>query len=221
MEAIIRADSNKKIGIGHIIRAKNLGIFFREKGIKSKIITRSNNISSYFSNFKKNEILFLKKNFSFYMEKKIILNIFKKTNNKKKFFIIDLLNYTKYISLIKQLKNNNVKIILICDHMKKVIFPAELIVNANPCQLRYKYNSKKITYLVGPKYIIMDKSYLNKKKIYFKKKIKKILLTVGGTDQKNLIFSIIQILENYDLELSVSIFTTSASHYLKQLRNMF
>ena len=217
MEVIIRADTDKSIGIGHLIRAKNLYNFFIQKKIKVQLILkgRQERINQILK--KKNNYKNIYKFKSFNKEKYYLLKFFKK---KPKILIIDLINYQIYKEFVKTIRELGHKVILICDHNKKINFPSDMIINSNPLQCKIEYKLKKQILLFGPKYMIMDKAYKNIKKPKFKKKINNIMITLGGTDQKNIIFSLVEIIENNIQGVNINIFTTTSTKYIKELNKL-
>ncbi len=217
MEIIIRADSNKKIGTGHIVRAINLSKFFLKKKINSSILSRSSAEILKFSKTYENYFIKINKNKSIKEEKKIILNILKKA--KQPVFILDVLNYVIYQDLVKELEKYRIDTVLICDHKKKVLFDAKIIINANPCQSKFKYSDSKSTYLMGHKYMIMDPSYKNIKRKKINKHINSILVSVGGTDQNDMIYQVIELIENSISNSKVNIYSSSSSKtYISKLK---
>jgi len=169
----------KQLGVGHVYRClnlannlKNCGIYFliEDYGGAEKVI-KNHGVKNIFK---------LKKNIGFQSDfKKTLDYILKKR--------IDLLVVDKYNTNLKYLRQLNkfTKLVVISD-LKKIDFPADLVVNGfigfENKIITNKYNTKC---LVGPSFQILNKSY--EKKIIPKKMNQKLLVTFGGFDEKNIV----------------------------------
>lgn len=181
------AEANKKIGIGHLVRLKNI-----QKRIKNK------KIIWFFSGDKKFADKILKKNY-YYLNKKNsskIVSSFDKILKKEKItkIFLDIANQTNlkkkklFENFFKILKKNKYFLISFDDPRLKIFSDISIIP--------YLFDKKKITIinkkatlLHGKKYFFSSSyfdSYRGKKKI-IKKNVKKIFIFLTGYNKKKVI----------------------------------
>ena len=179
--------ASNEYGFGHFKRMLN----FKKKLTKY-------NYKNYLAHFHGNSL--------FYIKKKISTNYLSKFIKKKKIFFIVLdLSNTKFlkkkifVELVQILSNLKIPLIIFDDFSKQIyknlkFFSKFIIV----CPYIYdnkfiKIKKKKYPNLfVGTKYTVLQKSEKIKKKNL---KLKKVLISCGGTDFKKLTFKLIQILK--------------------------
>lgn len=180
---LILTVSLPETGRGHFIRSKNLYSFLKKNSLVD-LVTIHNNIlkNKYNYLFFKNlnnllnsrKIIILDFSNYFFFKKKFFLKLFKVLKKfENKIVIIDsiyqdsILNYYNFLNPI-------------------MIYP--YIINKKSL-LGLKYFNKKKKYLIGAKYFIIEK----KRNITInKKKIKKILVSCGGSDKENCSLKIIK-----------------------------
>lgn len=169
----------KQLGLGHVYRCinlakylKNCGIFFliEDYGGAEQVI-KNNSIKNIYK---------IKKNITLQSDLKQTINhILKKK--------IDLLVVDKYNTNLKYCRElkKYTKIVVISD-LKKINFPADLVVNGfigfENKTITNKYNTKS---LLGPAFQILNKKY-EKMKIS-KTKNHKLLVTFGGFDEHDIV----------------------------------
>lgn len=175
-----RFNVGNEVGAGHFFRCLSIA----EKLIEKKlnvifIINDKNGIESYLKNKKISLYLLNEKN-----EEKRVLECKKLVKNISK-LIIDLPSHNELYST--KLKNY-FKIIIIDDIGNKKI-SSEILVNGsivNEFQ-NYSFNKTKTKYFSGPKYILLRSQFVKiRKEVKLQKKIKKILVVFGGSDEKNI-----------------------------------
>lgn len=216
---LIRADGSKNIGMGHLNRCYLLAIFLKKNyNLSALFVSKDDPASKLFLANKRESIdtIFIKSDVSIERETQFIKNII--YERKIKLLILDLLDVeisSKYLSM---LININARICVISDDSYYHEFPVELVINGNPLQISKNYSKSKGRYLIGPKYFIMDEIY----SIIPKKENKKsnVLVTIGGSDHNNLLFSILKplILSN-DVE-KIIVIASKATGYSEELVNL-
>jgi UDP-2,4-diacetamido-2,4,6-trideoxy-beta-L-altropyranose hydrolase len=210
---LFRADSSFKIGTGHIMRDLVLANRYQKNGHNIIFATQNleGNINSY---IKKNgfEIIILKTN-----DKKELNKLIKK--EKIDFIVFDSYQidykFEKYIK-----KNNTIKILSLDDTYKKHY--CDILLNHNIYADKKKYKKlvpKNCKLQCGSKYILLRDEFIKeKKKAYNKhKKIKTILVAMGGADSFNLNIKILKVLKNFK-NFSIDIITTSSNQNLSNLK---
>ena len=203
---------SNEIGYGHYSRCNKikskLKKYFRCEHISFS--TKSKNWKNIFYYFESNSLSKYECIILDISHKKIFSHKhFKKIQNR----IIKISNKVMLIDSIDKKMINNLKKI----HVRSVLIP--YIFNTN--NVLIKKNTK---YLLGPKYFIVDSP--KKRKKIFKKKIKNILVTCGGSDVKNVSYKIAKFLlkENKEVIINIvigSLFKITNLATIKNLQKKF
>lgn len=195
--------ANKKIGIGHLIRLKNL-----QKRIKNK------KIIWFFSGDKKFADRILKKKYYLLNKKNsaVIVNTLDKILKKKKInkIFIDIANKSNlenkriFETFCKNLKEKKYFLISFDDPRLKIFSDISIIP--------YLFNKKKIIIknkeallLHGKKYFFSSSyfDFYRKKKKIIKKNIKKIFIFLTGYNKKNVIKNILKEFKNTEYKILI------------------
>ena len=184
MRLFIRTNFNKKIGFGHFSRCVRLASYFASRGIKSKIyLDKKNNLDNFFSEKKNFEIKNLYLNKDCFQNQSSDARLFMKKINKNTIVLVD--DYRLDHRWEKLVSKKAYKILSIEDQ-NKVFHYSDYIVNSNPKYIDHsnyiKKNKKICSYLLGPKFSIINNEKLIKKK----SNKKNITFYFGGAG--NLIF---------------------------------
>ncbi|MDE1840480.1 MAG: hypothetical protein KGI09_01215 [Thaumarchaeota archaeon] len=169
-----RVDSSKTLGLGHLKRCLSIAEYFSKKGMECIFLISNNNkeeIEKYgHIVFKVNQT---------HTEGIMIKKILEK--EKCKALIID----SKRKSILKIIKSvkDSVKVVLIdnrqfANHADLAILPG----------IREQFGVCPENCLVGPKYVIINPEFKQQKT---RKKKNVILLSMGGSDKKNITFRIV------------------------------
>lgn len=110
-----------------------------------------------------------------------------------------------------QIISNKAKRALFIDDNVRIKYPRGIIVNPTLSvdNLRYPPNSEN-TYLLGAQYIILRSPFLNTGRNTINKDVKNVLITMGGSDLRNLVPKIINnICKNYpDIKFNIVVGNT-------------
>ena len=189
----IIVDDGKNAGSGHLVRTLNLADQLISK--KNKIYFMTSHQRINFSKKNKINILINKyKKINFDYIKKIIIK------NKIKILIVD--SYKIKEDIQKKFKQL-VKVLILFSDMVKSKNVADVLINNNfvnskEIQIIKKRNLSSF-YILGPRNILLNKSYLKyKKKILLRKKINKIFVFFGNSEPKKLTLNILKILIKFN-----------------------
>jgi UDP-2,4-diacetamido-2,4,6-trideoxy-beta-L-altropyranose hydrolase len=187
MKVLFRTDGNKKLGLGHITRSLSLANELKKRKIQSVFLLKDNQSNEL---IKKHgfSIVNLKKNEN---ENKIINNMITFENFKAVIFDSKRKSLEK---LVKELRKKT-KIVLIDNNS----IEADLIILPG-----VKEQFKKITNncLVGLEYTLLNPKINNNNKI---RKTRKILLSCGGTDQKDITKKVVLAFLKSELKFSMTV----------------
>jgi UDP-2,4-diacetamido-2,4,6-trideoxy-beta-L-altropyranose hydrolase len=190
----IRVEMGNNVGYGHFFRCLALAEEFIKKRRKVIFITNSKNIKKH-----------LKKNIPFFILKGKMesdrIKECKKISKKIKFWIFDLPKENKRYSF--HFKKHNSAII---DDLGNIDVYSKLLINGGIVKKFQKYNhNNKTKFLIGPKYMILRKNFYKNRldDRVCKKKIGKILLTFGGTDDSDLSSKILSEINTKKYQVSV------------------
>ena len=203
------ADAEKQIGLGHFNRLRFISEQLKNKKINFKFITKSNQLSK---NLIKTDVIFLKKNIKYFVEKMKLPLILKESKKKIKIIFID--SYFINKKFINKLKKMNYKIVYFNDFKKDI--------NAN-LNIYLGSNIKNKKYLSGFNYIPLAKEY-SKASINSLNK-KTVLITFGAVDHYHLSLRLVKILSQYNIKIIVVIgqyYNSNIYKYLlkKKIRNI-
>ena len=212
MKVVIRADGSKDIGMGHIRRACLIkDMFENDFSFETILVTKENNAVKEFLSQRGIKTRFIEKDIEFDTEIALIKDM------NPNFFVTDILDDELNDKYCEAFKDKDFPMtILIVDHSEFRDFDSDIIVNGNP-NVEEKIDKSK--YLLGPKHFLMDPAYENNIVESGGKEIKKILLTLGGTDHNDLIFKVIDAFSDLEKKYEVLIITSAATGYLDKLNS--
>jgi len=133
---------------------------------------------------------------------------------------IDILIVDKYNIKLKYIRylKKFVKIVVISD-LKKVDFPADLVVNGFIGYANKRISNKfKTKCLLGPTFQILNKNFEEKK--LFKKKMYDLLVSVGGFDERNIIETFMNQLLKYKGKIKTKIILGPVTIKSQQIKKM-
>ena len=178
---LILTEAGSKIGFGHLTRCTAIKNFLEDNSFKVDLIV--NNEGGLIPNIDYENIDWINIKPDFFVDK-------------YKIIIIDSYLVTK--SWLLRLKNKHTIIVHIDDY-NRIVYPVDLIVNPNVFLESLDYSNQTTKYIGGPDYLILRKPFrLKKEKSIYDGK-PRLLITLGGSDYRNLIPKLI----NWSTELNL------------------
>ena len=179
MKNIILTDAGGQYGLGHLSRTLAIAQGLKSKGMDFNFYIRGN----YNSNDLTDEFSYIRFDW-----------INNPINVIDKIVILD--SYDADKDLCKKIYQNAKKVLFIDDY-NRIPYPGGFVLNSviGAESINYPKN-EKIKYLLGIKYHPLRKEFWDVPKKNINKKIKKILITFGGSDVKNKTPEILKILTN-------------------------
>ncbi len=217
---LVRADSSKEIGTGHITRTLVLAKELKKNGFDVIYIVKNlpGNINFKIkkAGFKKIELKSIDK----YSEIKEVMSIIQEQD--ASFIVFD--HYGIDEDYEKEIKKSGVKIFVIDDLYKK--HHCDILLNQNIYAKKEDYKGlvpKECDLLCGIEFaLIRDefKRIKNIKKSKFDKEDKRVLVTLGGADPKNVTFEVMKALDEIEYNFfEADIVVGAANKYLKELQD--
>jgi UDP-2,4-diacetamido-2,4,6-trideoxy-beta-L-altropyranose hydrolase len=93
------------------------------------------------------------------------------------------------------------------DDMAGYSFPCQVVVNFGPdaSQLSYTSSSGDTTFLLGPQYALLSPEFSRVQPRIIRDEVKNVLLTVGGSDQQNLIPRLLRLIDGFAGDFDVTV----------------
>jgi UDP-2,4-diacetamido-2,4,6-trideoxy-beta-L-altropyranose hydrolase len=207
MKVIFLTESGKNIGLGHLTRCIAIADAFETRKINTFfIINGQNNIKNVMGK-KKYKILNWLKN-----EKKV----FKLLKDYDSIVIDSYLASKSFYIKLSKLK----KLCIYIDDNKRISYPKGIVLNGNiyARDLNYPKN-KNIKYLLGLKYLPIRKEFLDEHGFVVNKKVKQILITLGGSDVRNMSYKLGRLLKNEFPNINIFIILGSNFKYLNKYKD--
>jgi UDP-2,4-diacetamido-2,4,6-trideoxy-beta-L-altropyranose hydrolase len=192
---LFRADGNKKLGLGHIVRClaladelvdnnPNLEVLFITKYEEGKKIINEKNYAVIDTN---DEISQIRK---FASEDTLLITDFLDTDN-------------QYISKIKKIAG--LRVISIDNNTKLKRIDADIVINANVFDEGEKKIIGSTRYFLGPRYMLLRKEFedAHKQEKKIKDKVETILVMFGGTDPGGYTIKVADALKNNRVHINL------------------
>lgn len=198
---MIRADADREIGTGHIMRCIALAQSWRDHGGKVKFITYCSN--AFLINRIINEGFSLQRLSKSFPDPADVCSYLEYTadfrfkKNKANWIVLDGYQFgPEYQTAVKK---TGYKVLIIDDMAHLPIYHADILLNQNISGNNLNYNiDSGTTLLLGNQYVMLRKEFLALKKIRSKDdKVKKILVTLGGADTQNVTITVLKALSRF------------------------
>jgi spore coat polysaccharide biosynthesis predicted glycosyltransferase SpsG len=174
LKVAILTEGNNRLGFGHISRCNAIYDLFNKEKVMVKLFI--NGDESIKTLIKGKEVIM----FNWIDQQKRILGILRDYDV---VFIDSYLSSFSFYEKISQI----VPVPIYLDDTKRIEYPRGILLNwvINAQLLNYPYR-KDLVYLLGIEYAILRKNFWNTRKKKINKNIKTMLITLGGTDLRNL-----------------------------------
>jgi len=197
-----RVDASPKIGVGHLMRCLALSEELSRRGNRCYFLSKidDNNLLTNIKNFRV-DCQKIKTNTTLKGDLNTLLNFSKKHDID--WIITD--HYGIDATYVKEIKQHGFHVLSVDDTAQMHYF-SDILLNQNIGAECFDFSAEKYTkYLLGPKYIMMRDKLLKRSNKIKNNEVKKILVTVGGSDLDNLILKILKLLE--PINKNIEIFT--------------
>lgn len=209
---IFRADGNKKIGSGHIMRCLSIADALHDKGLDSVFVTADDSVSGLLrERGYKNVVLNLDyRN----LEEELELFFSLEALPHSEMVVVDSYYATDYY--FKKLSEYK-KIAYIDDLL--LDRPVDTIINYNVFADAKAYNQER-RLILGPSYAPLRKAFQSVKPIEIKEIVKKVLFLAGGSDPEHAALGFAKELLHHEDEVKYTIVAGSLSEDYDELKKI-
>jgi UDP-2,4-diacetamido-2,4,6-trideoxy-beta-L-altropyranose hydrolase len=197
MRALIFTEGGSQIGLGHISRCSSLYDELEDRGIKVELIIYGDTEQFKIIKNKKYKVVN-------WLSKTFLTNYIKQSD----YCIVD--SYLAGEELYQIISSQGKKSLFLDDN-GRINYPEGIVVNPSLSTKEFKYSNKDINcYLLGPKYIILRRPFIQVKREHINTKIKEVLITLGGSDLHKLTPRILKQLSNHYTDIIFNVVLGSA-----------
>lgn len=190
MNVVFRFDASYEIGIGHLMRCLALSEELIKRGDRCYFLSKIDDERL----IKKYNVDYQKINTNTSLKKDLEMLIKFSNNNDVDWIITD--HYKIDSKYVKEIKQNGFNVLSV-DDTAQIHYYSDIVVNQNIGAKKLDFSSERYTrFLLGPKYIIMRDDLLQREKKSENDKVKKILVTFGGSDSGNFTLKILKMLDS-------------------------
>jgi UDP-2,4-diacetamido-2,4,6-trideoxy-beta-L-altropyranose hydrolase len=205
--AYIRVDGSLTIGSGHLVRCLSIAQYLKTKNINVLFITRSKNIVKYILE-NGIEVKVLENDCSLTDELSIIQNLLSTSN--PNLMVLDVNNYHTFKTIddysyyLKSLGKMHVFTVSFEDPKNHPPL-SDLAILPYAGSDNLKYPDGKCLYLTGPKYFVLPRIFLNAKPAVIRKNPDRLLVSMGGSDPKNITLKVLRALNKTKINIQLTI----------------
>jgi len=210
MKIAIRVDGGPNIGLGHIHRCLALASRLKKREAEIFFISQENKDIKGKIEQQGFTVLELKNNLNLEEDLKSTIEVIKE----RKINIVITDSYAideNYLTEITKI----VSILVSIDDLAKFPFSSDIVINQNifAKDLNYRSSTGKIKFLLGPRYALLREEFVHqsgrcilqgaRRKI--SKKVRNILVTLGGSDFFNLMPKILDALDKLQADFNITV----------------
>ena len=198
-KVLLLCDGGKGIGFGHYSRCKSLSDYFFSNGLESKLIC------NWIGPSKPEPI----EHFNWQAQKKL-----ERILSDARIVLVD--SYNVNSDQFEFISEHIDKLIVIDDYRRLDDFKADLVVNPNVYGHKIEYNNNSIG---GSDYVILRESFRkNDSTKEVSNELNRILVTLGGSDYRNLIPKLIKSFSEFNYTYEV---VCASDEYAHEISNQF
>lgn len=185
MKVIILTEGGQNIGFGHLARCLSLCQAFEARGYEPEFIINGDQSVKNILQDRKFKIL------NWIKEEKELAHGLKDID------VVILDSYLAGPEVYKTI-SGRVKVPVFLDDYRRLDYPPGIVLNWNiqAHELDYPQNVQ-VTYLLGPKYISLRRSFWEVREKKINQKITEVMVTFGGDDSKNLTPKVLEFLTGH------------------------
>lgn len=183
MKLYIRADANKKIATGHVMRCISIASCLRDRNIESCFIAADKETSAFIED-KGFDVICMDTDYKNPDSELSIIKEIVRKNNVKVMLIDSYFVTYRYLAELSNILN-----IVYIDDLDEFIYPVQCIINysfnLNKKIYTDKYRERNTLVLAGTEYTPLNSVFCNIHK-EIKERVESIMITTGGSDPYNM-----------------------------------
>ena len=217
----IRVDVNSSTGSGHFMRCLALAQAWKKQGDKVTFISscESESLRNRITD-EGFELVLIKESCTTHADFEITLSTINNLHSNNSWVILD--GYHFDTDYQQSIKNNGNPLVVIDDIAHLDHYVADIILNQNINAEELSYSCEPRTkLLLGTDFVLLRDEFLsyNNWKREFPKVANKILVTMGGSDQKNITFKVLEAINQINIEgLEIKVVIGSSNRHLNTLK---
>lgn len=214
-KALLYAEGSKKIGMGHLNRMVMLQRVLRsQEAFETRFITRKDENARQFLKSRAADPFFWENS-----EKGKISQLCRYVDAwNPDVLVLDVLEEKMY-ECFEHAQKKDCRSVAVVDYSRWVPVPADLIVNGNPALNEHCDNPIYFPHLLGTDCFMMDPEYAECHVDEPSGEVKRVLLTLGGSDHNDLIFKFLDVFETIFPDLEILVVTSTATGYIRRLKD--
>lgn len=198
-----RVNGGQGIGLGHIERCFSLARVLEEKNRTPFFICKRDNYVKHEVKGNGFRLVELDEDISLTKDLEETISFL----NDKKIDILITDSYQINKSYLRNIKEETSVLLVSIDDFAKFSFPSDIVINQNVYakELNYDFSTGGTKFLLGPEYVLLRKQFTRLFPRKINRKVKGILITLGGTDLVNLTPRILGNLDRVKEEFSITV----------------
>lgn len=182
-QLLIRADANKKIGMGHVMRCLTIAEAAKKAGVETKFLMADAGVGELLKE-RGQAYHILNTDFSDMEGEFPVLfeTVEKSAKGKKTVFLLDSYQITEaYLQKLKEwLNQQNIPLALMEDYGNSP-YKADILINYNIYGVDFSYEKNAPKALLGCSYMPLRQAFVQQK-YEVREQVKQLLITTGGSD---------------------------------------
>ncbi|MBM3230783.1 UDP-2,4-diacetamido-2,4,6-trideoxy-beta-L-altropyranose hydrolase [Candidatus Peregrinibacteria bacterium] len=210
MNILFRADGNPEIGAGHIMRCLSLAQALQDQGGEAVFLS-SDLDTAYAKRLKEEQCTVCALKSTAFSKEDADETLKQAKKLDARWIVLDGYGFTPEYQ--KRVKGSGVSVLVIDDHRYAEAHTCDMLLNQNPqCENTYKHATVK-TMLLGMRFAMLRREYGKKQPTSYAPsgRGKRVLITLGGSDPKNMTPVVIRSLKGMAIEGTVIIGGASAN----------
>lgn len=179
---LIRADANKKIGLGHVMRCLTIAEAAKKAGVKSLFLLADDNAGEWLQERGQAYCVLHTEGVDMEAELPALEAAVKGSGFSEAVFLLDSYRITKeYVQKLKTFLNEkNIRLALMEDYGSSP-YQADILVNYNIYGTDFSYKENAAKTLLGCRYMPLRQAFVQQE-YEVREQVKNILITTGGSD---------------------------------------
>jgi spore coat polysaccharide biosynthesis predicted glycosyltransferase SpsG len=212
----LRGDGAKEIGLGHLTRSRLFGNHLaHHHGFHPVLLVRDDPAARAFLERTDPDAVLLPPAITVEEERQLLERL--AGRHADAIVVFDVLEPERLAATLRALARTRVLTVVVCDGPERLSLSADVVVDGSPAQLEHDYSAEVPVYLVGPRNFLMNPPRRTSFPPAPRPQPACLAVTLGGTDQHDLLFRALDAIEDVRPELPVRVAVSRSSGQLARL----